>query len=146
MKSIGNFAESLILNELSNPTETQTPHQKDTKWGDIRDVEVEDSFRNQLIESATSSDPKSVDIAIPEDPPVSLAQEVEPEIQATEDDNLVDRLESLLTEFKQVLSEMTTAGMLGVNMSGPGEGEPKTKKRLPTKRPRKKKLRLIIKK
>tara|TARA_R110002051_G_scaffold324188_1_gene420383 strand:+ start:138 stop:587 length:450 start_codon:yes stop_codon:yes gene_type:complete len=146
--NIGNFAESLILDELASPAKKPHSPEKNSNWGDISDVEVGASFRDQLIESATSSDPNSVDIPIPEEPPVSLAQAPEPELVDPEGEDLVDRLETLLTEFKVVLSEMTSAGMLGVNLSTPEKPKDKKKKPRTTDKAKnfKEKLRFVIRK
>ena len=138
MQGIGNFAESLILGELEAPQKKKATNE--SSWGDIRDVEVSDSFRNQLIESATSEDPNSVAISLdnegPEEVPIAEPTPIADVESSSED--LVKRLESLLSEFKEVLSEITTTGMLGVNLSPPKE----TKKK---KSAGKKKLKLVIK-
>ena len=143
MQGIGNFAESLILSELESPQKKASV--KESAWGNIEDVEVSDSFRNQLIESATSDDPTAVAVDIPEEEPEEEPAPSTPMDVEVNPQDIIDRLEGLLHEFKEVLSEMTTTGMLGVNMSNPTDS-PKKKKHLPKKKMgRKKKIKLVLK-
>ena len=147
MQSIANFAESLVLGELEGSEKKASTN---SPWGDIREVSVPDSLRKGLIESAISHDPNSVEVFIPETEPETEVQEPQEtyDVEYGQDD-LVNRLEGLLHEFKEVLSEMTSCGMLGVNMSGSHDehehSKGKKKKHLPIKAKKKKKFMIVIK-
>ena len=140
MNSIGDFAESLILGEVSDVKSGKLSHPKvrvseeslPPASRDISKIEVPESFRKEVLgESYT-----------PVEPEEEVAQELEEEVfQETEliTEDTAQEMVSLLKDVRNLLTEMmscgtTTAGGLGVNLAGPTK---RTKK--PTKKKRSKK-------
>ena len=121
MTSIGDFAESLISEELDGiktgkvlPPSLQTSPTKNAPAGkDIRDIKVPNSFMQEVLgESYVPTQeeeiqPPIVEEEVEESPPILLEERV-------------DELVSLLKDVKEMLSEMmgtTTTGMGGINFA-----------------------------
>jgi hypothetical protein len=132
-KSIGDFAESLILGQVKNIKEGKDPSPIQKENGlapagrDISKVKVPDSFMKQILgEQFTPQDAEPVD-SIPE--LVWNKEEPKPEpVQLNE--QTLSQLIPLLEEVRDLLTEMTTCGSIGVNLAEPkGEAFEKTEKR-----------------
>jgi hypothetical protein len=132
-KSIGDFAESLILGQVKNIKEGKEPSPIQKENGlapagrDISKVKVPDSFMKQILgEQFTPQDAEPVD-SIPE--LVWNKEEPKPEpVQLNE--QTLSQLIPLLEEVRDLLTEMTTCGSIGVNLAEPkGEAFEKTEKR-----------------
>ena len=127
MDTIGNFAESLILNEVDDIVKGKTA--PPTSGGqplapagiDISNTEVPSSFRKQILSESFSTQ---------EEPPVEALPELvwaEPEEKAAPvmlSEESIQELIPLLHEVKGLLSEMMSAGAtmsgnIGTNMAGP---------------------------
>ena len=130
MDNIGNFAESLVLEQINNvqagkelPPSAQPQKGPAPAGKDIRGVDVPDSFMKEILgEAYASQDAPSVD-AVPElvwtDP--NGEEEIQESQALTEE--TAQQLVPLLEEVKNLLKEMTTTGMLGVNLAGPQKKE-----------------------
>lgn len=122
MKSIGDFAEQLILNQTQSIKEGKElpPQAKANGMApagrDISNVEVPDDFMRQVLgESFHPQDTPAAE-AIPE----LVWSDAEPE-QAPQSltEETAQQLVPLLEEVRDLLKEMSTAGNMGVNMAGP---------------------------
>lgn len=122
MNSIGDFAEQLILNQTQSIREGKElpPQAKSSGLApagrDISNVKVPDDFMRQVLgESFHPQDTPTVD-AIPE----LVWSDTEPE-QAPRSltEETAQQLVPLLEEVRDLLKEMSTAGMMGTNMAGP---------------------------
>ena len=122
MNSIGDFAEQLILNQTQSIREGKElpPQAKAAGMApagrDISNVEVPDDFMREVLgESFHPQDTPATD-AIPE----LVWTDAEPE-QAPQSltEETAQQLVPLLEEVRDLLKEMSTAGMMGVNMAGP---------------------------
>lgn len=122
MNSIGDFAEQLILNQTQSIREGKElpPQAKSSGLApagrDISNVKVPDDFMRQVLgESFHPQDTPTVD-AIPE----LVWSDAEPE-QAPRSltEETAQQLVPLLEEVRDLLKEMSTAGMMGTNMAGP---------------------------
>jgi len=122
MTSIGDFAESLISEELDGiktgkvlPPSLQTSPTKNAPAGkDIRDIKVPNSFMQEVL--GESYVPREEPI---EEEPEIIQEEVEEIVEevATASQERVEKLISLLEDVKSMLSEMTTTGAIGVNFA-----------------------------
>lgn len=129
MKSIGDFAESLILGEVGDVKSGKASHPKAAMaeqslppaGKDISNIKVPESFRKQILgESYTP---------VEEEPEVEevVEQELEEEVYYETElitEETAQEMVSLLKDVRNLLSEMmscgmTTAGQLGVNLAGP---------------------------
>lgn len=126
MKSIGDFAEQLILNQTQSIKEgKELPPQAKANGlapagRDISNVEVPDDFMRQVLgESFHPQDTPAAE-AIPE----LVWSDAEPE-QAPQSltEETAQQLVPLLEEVRDLLKEMsaaaTTTGQIGTNMAGP---------------------------
>ena len=122
MNSIGDFAEQLILNQTQSIREGKElpPQAKSSGLApagrDISNVKVPDDFMRQVLgESFHPQDTPTVD-AIPE----LVWSDTEPE-QAPRSltEETAQQLVPLIEEVRDLLKEMSTAGMMGTNMAGP---------------------------
>tara|TARA_A100000172_G_scaffold53168_1_gene33659 strand:+ start:3192 stop:3716 length:525 start_codon:yes stop_codon:yes gene_type:complete len=133
MDSISNFAESLILNEVSQvKTGAALPPSASSAKGlapagkDISHTQVPDSFMKEILGESFHSQETPAAEEMPqlvwEDPgeqkeatPVSLTEET------------AQQLIPLLEEVKGLLKEMsmaaTTSGQIGTNLAGPQDDE-----------------------
>jgi hypothetical protein len=134
MNSIGDFAESLILGEVSDVKSGKISHPKvrvseeslPPTSRDISKIEVPESFRKEVLgESYT-----------PVEPEEEVVQELEEEVfQETEliTEDTAQEMVSLLKDVRNLLIEMscgtTTAGGLGVNLAGPTKKPKKRSKK-----------------
>lgn len=133
MDTISDFAESLVLNEVSKvregkilpPAAQQQPGNPTGR--DIREVQVPDSFMQQVLgEQYAPQEPPPAD-SIPElvwtDP--NEEEVVQQPHSITEE--TVERLVPLLEEVRNLLYEMSMAvtgtGNIGVNLAGPASKE-----------------------
>lgn len=147
-KSIGDFAESLILGQVKNIKEGKevSPSQKESGLApagrDISKVKVPDSFMRQILgEQFTPQDAEPVE-SIPE---LVWAKE-EPKAEPVQlNEETLSQLIPLLEEVRDLLTEMTTCGTIGVNLAEPsGEAFEKTEKRHGYKTPTKLKTKKAI--
>lgn len=131
MNSIGDFAEQLILNQTKSIREgKELPPQAKTNGlapagRDISNVEVPDDFMREVLgESFHPQDTPAVD-AIPE----LVWSDAEPE-QAPQSltEETAQQLVPLLEEVRDLLKEMSTTGMMGVNMAGPQKDDERISK------------------
>lgn len=130
MKSIGDFAESLILGEVGDVKSGKASHPKAAMaeqslppaGKDISKIKVPESFRKQILgESYTPVEEE------PEVEEVVVEQELEEEAYYETElitEETAQEMVSLLKDVRNLLSEMmscgmTTAGQLGVNLAGP---------------------------
>ena len=118
--SIGDFAESLISEEVENKGKGEAfsaPSQGVPNEKDISDVEVSDEYRQRMVASFLG---ESVSPEIPTEnmfgnPP----EEQEPEDTEIDQTELVGKLQNLIHELKDVLTEMsigTGTGAVGGHM------------------------------
>jgi hypothetical protein len=115
--SIGDFAESLISEEVESKGEKKAfsaPSQGAPNERDVSDVAVPDDYRQQLVASFLGEE---VSPEVPTENMFGNPPE-EQETQDTEIDQteLVGKLQNLIHELKDVLTEMTTTGMVGGHM------------------------------
>ena len=123
MKSIGDFAENLIIGELQDIQEGKSlpssniPNSPSLAPAgrDIRNTEVPNSFMSEVLGEEYT--PILEEEVVVEAPPVESSQESSPNLltEAT-----AQELIPLLMDVRNLLSEMmTTAGSLGVNLGAP---------------------------
>ena len=126
MQSIGDFAENLINEQIGGIKSGKTlpPSQNNglaPAGKDIRNVEVPDTFMKEVLgESFHPQDTPAVE-SIPE-----LVWEEPEEAQPVQalTEETAQQLVPLLEEVRDLLKEMgTTAGMMGVNLAGPGKDQ-----------------------
>ena len=122
MNSIGDFAEQLILNQTQSIKEGKELPPQATSSGlapagrDISNVRVPDDFMREVLgESFHPQDTPAAE-AIPE----LVWSDAEPE-QAPKSltEETAQQLVPLLEEVRDLLKEMSYAGMMGTNMAGP---------------------------
>jgi len=125
-KSIGDFAESLILEQVNDVKSgkalppSHSGKQQAPAGIDISKVSVPNSFMKEILgEQYTPQDEEEPAKGMPklvwvedEEP----EQEPEPVVLTEETGS---QLISLLEEVRDLLREMTTTGMIGTNMAGP---------------------------
>jgi len=115
--SIGNFAESLISEEIDTKGKEKafsTPKAGVSNERDVSEVEISEGYREQLVASFLGED---VNPEIPSEnmfgnPP----EEQDPQDTEIDQTELVGKLQNLIHELKDVLTEMTSAGMVGGHM------------------------------
>ena len=122
-RSIASIAEELLLQDmgkiqegsLSSPN-VEAPHvNPEPEQRDITGVTVTNDFMKQILGESVIPE---MDIAdIPEKPFDFMAEKETVNPEAAPED-LLAQFNELLQDAKRVLSEMTSAGMLGVNMAG----------------------------
>ena len=130
MKSIGDFAESLILGEVADVASGKASHPKASvseqslppAGKDISKVKVPESFRKEIL--GESYQPV-------EEEPEEVVEEVFQEGEMITEETAQEMV-SLLKDVRNLLSEMmtmgtTSAGSIGVNLAGPTK--PKKKKK-----------------
>ena len=130
MGSIGDFAENLINEQLGGiKSGKQLPPSLGggpTPAGkDIRDVVVPDSFMKQVLgENFHPQDTPATDKGIPELVWTEPEAVEEPKAPESLTEETAQQLVPLLEEVRDLLKEMgTTAGMMGVNLAGPGKDQ-----------------------
>jgi hypothetical protein len=138
MKSIGDFAESLILGEVKNIQEgkslpSSTPTRKAPAGKDIRDISVPDTMMKEIL--GESYTPEETVDSIPEivwTDPTPPEEEVAPPTPTMITESTAQELIPLLNEVKNLLSELTaaatTTGSIGVNLGGPTKSWAKIEK------------------
>jgi len=130
MKSIGDFAESLILGEVADVASGKASHPKASvseqslppAGKDISKVKVPESFRKQILGESY----------IPVEEPEEVVEEVVQEGEMITEETAQEMV-SLLKDVRNLLSEMmtmgtTSAGSIGVNLAGPTNPKEKKKK------------------
>jgi hypothetical protein len=128
VNSIGDFAESLILGQVEDIKQGKSlpPKLQEAKTTanapakDISNVEVPDDMMRQILSEGFHTQNTPPSEAMPE----LVWDEPQEEVSAPEviTEDTGKALISLLEEVKGMLSdlkEMTTAGMIGVNLGGP---------------------------
>jgi len=129
MKSIGDFAESLILGEVADVASGKASHPKASvseqslppAGKDISKVKVPESFRKEILGESYK----------PVEEPEEVVEEVVQEGEMITEETAQEMV-SLLKDVRNLLSEMmtmgtTSAGSIGVNLAGPTK--PKKKKK-----------------
>ena len=135
MTSIGDFAESLINEELQGiksgktlPPSLQTSTIKNAPAGkDIRDIDVPDSFMQEILGEEYVPTKKA---HIPE-PEEVIEEEIEPSVAPTTiSEEKAEQILSLLSDVKTLLSEMvgTGTGGLGAQLGSTSNVQPCTYK------------------
>ncbi|MDA7494693.1 hypothetical protein N8467_01345 [bacterium] len=130
MKSIGDFAENLILNQTQNIKEGKESSPQMRANGlapagkDISNVEVPDTFMQQVL--GESFHPQETPAA--ETIPEIVWNEEEPKqsVQSLTEET-AQHLVPLLEEVRDLLKEMccgTSSGQLGINLAGPQRDMP----------------------
>jgi len=120
MHSIGDFAERLINEQVGNIREgKQLPPTHSVGSApagrDVSKVTVPDAFMKEILgESFTPQETPTTD-SIPE---LVWSDSEEPKASQALTEETAQQLVPLLEEVKSLLKEMTTAGMMGVNMGG----------------------------
>jgi len=130
MNSIGDFAQNLILDEVSDiqtgkispPSMSTNTPQPAPAGKDIREVKVPATFMQEILGEEFVPPSEGEELVNREQPPMEKPQEPN-SLMISE--NKVDELMVLLKEVKVLLSEMTmattTTGQIGVNLAGPGK-------------------------
>ena len=116
--SIGNFAESLISEEIETKGKGKAfsaPNVGVPNEKDISDVKISDSYRQQLVESYLG---EGKNPEIPTENIFGNVNEEEPYDTEVDQGELVNKLQDLIHELKGVLTEMTSTGMIGGHMGG----------------------------
>ena len=134
MKSISDFAESLILGEVKDIQEgkavspsmaTNTP-QAAPAGKDIRDVKVPNSFMQEVLGEEFVPSLQEEVLPEPEEEEVIHLEEPQENNSLVISEGTINELVVLLKEVKELLSEMTmgttSTGQIGVNLGGPGRG------------------------
>lgn len=129
MKSIGDFAESLILGEVADVASGKASHPKASvseqslppAGKDISKVKVPESFRKQILGESYQ----------PVEEPEEVVEEVVQEGEMITEETAQEMV-SLLKDVRNLLSEMmtmgtTSAGSIGVNLAGPTKSKKKKK-------------------
>jgi len=129
MKSIGDFAESLILGEVADVASGKASHPKASvseqslppAGKDISKVKVPESFRKEILGESYQ----------PVEEPEEVVEEVVQEGEMITEETAQEMV-SLLKDVRNLLFEMmtmgtTSAGSIGVNLAGPTK--PKKKKK-----------------
>ena len=129
MKSIGDFAESLILGEVGDVKSGKASHPKAAMaeqslppaGKDISKIKVPESFRKEILGESYQ----------PVEEPEEVVEEVVQEGEMITEETAQEMV-SLLKDVRNLLSEMmtmgtTSAGSIGVNLAGPTK--PKKKKK-----------------
>ena len=125
MQSIGDFAETLINEQVGNIKQGKATLPTSQGNGlapagkDISNVVVPDSFMKEVLgEAFHPQDTPAVD----EVPELVWDQPEEPQAPQALTEETAQQLVPLLEEVRDLLKEMgTTAGMMGVNLGGPGK-------------------------
>ena len=124
MDSISDFAENLILNQVNSIKEgKELPPNVESNGltpagRDISKVKVPDSFMTELLGEAYHPQDTPTVKEIPELVWTDPEESEEPKAPQSLTEETAQQLVPLLEEVKSLLKEMTTAGMMGVNMGG----------------------------
>lgn len=125
--TIGDFAEKLMESGAVKPQNksapVQTPKAPVFEQRDISKVQVPDDFMKQVLGNKYT--PQRTQNKVSKKV-IQESTQVQP-VQLLNEEK-VDELISLLRDVKNLLSEMTTAGSIGVNLAGPKKMiKPKTR-------------------
>lgn len=121
MGGIGDFAEMLINQQIAG-TSPSVQKASNVKQRDISRVKVPNDMMRDILS-------ESFDVKVPEQEEV-MEETVENTVQPINEDMLLTEstakeLIHSIEELKELLSEMTTAGMVGVNLPGGKPTKPK---------------------
>ena len=131
-KSVGSIAEDIIRREIADIQEGKVAHQPGLPQSapkdqlDISNVEVPASFMKRILNESVEEDAltepsnwKKDDLIV--DPQLDPSRNLFGNDRGNTEvaNELLQRFQSLLQEAEQLISEMTTVGMLGVNLGGP---------------------------
>jgi hypothetical protein len=125
MKSIGSFAEELVLKEMTDvkegkklpPMSNSVPREENQK--DIRETVIPNSFMSEILGEEYVSNEE-------EEPVAMVVESVEPVLEESPTDfaRLVEEFSQMIVEFrtlleeaKEVLGETTSVGMIGTGYS-----------------------------
>ena len=145
MRSISDFASDLIAGDIASiregkevsPRMDRPTPKVEANQKDITKVAVPDNFMKAILgesyvpeEPWVSNELSQLDI----DPPIKepetnfLTGELAP-VAGLLTESQGDSIISLLKELKDMISEMTTSGAIGVNFAGPAATNPKSKRK-----------------
>tara|TARA_R100000008_G_C3560095_1_gene155619 strand:- start:486 stop:950 length:465 start_codon:yes stop_codon:yes gene_type:complete len=119
--SIADFAESLISEEIDTKGKEKAfsaPNKGVPNERDVSEVQISDSYRQQLVESYLG---KSSSPEIPTENIFGNVNEEEPYDTEVDQEEIVNKLQNLIHELKEVLTEMsigTGTGAVGGHMGG----------------------------
>jgi hypothetical protein len=122
--SIGDFAESLIGNQISDIHEGKAPLEGDSTWADpdqpdVSQVKVPDNYSSQILQESFD---------------VESSQSSEDSVDYSK---MVSRLSVLITEAKEILENLgTTVGSIGVALGKSGGEVPKREPKISKKDPK----------
>ena len=122
----------MVLQDISEQSTNPLPRQStegvapEDGQKDISDIEVPDYFRRLITEGSRQVEDKIIEPPKPEIPMADgLPQQT---------NELVGRFKELLLEAEEILSELTSVGMIGVNLGGPAKKD-NLKKKIKEKNP-----------
>ena len=117
IKSIGDFALSLIeknKDEYKRSVSNGLPVSVPTPDGpDYSNIKVDEATVTDIFAKSFGLKKKTVS------KPIRESRVLEPKKKTKSPEELVAEFEEVLIQARQIIQEMTTCGMLGVNMAGP---------------------------
>ena len=129
MDSIGSFAEDLILQDLQEvkegkalpPALRDASPEPDSK--DIRNTTVPESFMQQILGEEYNEEPSEEEPQVLEEESAFFGTETTEPTEVIEEDfqSIILEVRELLKDVKGILTEMTSAGMIGTNLAGNSE-------------------------
>jgi hypothetical protein len=126
IKSIGDFAMSLIeqnKNEYKRSTSNGLPVSIPTPDGpDLSKIQVDEATVTDIFARSFGIKKKAVAR------PVQESKRVEERTKTKSPEQLITEFEQVLVQARGLIQEMTSCGMIGVNMAGPGKKKKKKKK------------------
>jgi len=126
--SIGDFAMSLIeqnKDEYKRSTANGLPVSIPTPDGpDLSKIQVDEATVTDIF--ARSFGIKKKAVARPVQESKRVEERIKPKTKSPE--QLIAEFEQVLVQARGLIQEMTTCGMIGVNMAGPGKKKKKKKK------------------
>ena len=126
--SIGDFAMSLIeqnKNEYKKSVSNGLPVSMPTPEGpDLSKIQVDEATVTDIF--AKSFGIKKKAVATPVQESKKIVEKTKPTRKSPE--QLIAEFEQVLTQARSLIQEMTTCGMIGVNMAGPAKKKKLKKK------------------
>ena len=121
MHSIGDFAEQLISQKVGNIKEGKELPPSQTSdlpaaGKDISNIKVPDTFMKEVLGESYHPQDIPATNTVPE---LVWTEPEEPKTPGVLTEETAQQLLPLLGEVRDLLKEMTTAGMMGVNLAGP---------------------------
>jgi len=126
MDSIGSFAEDLILQDLQEVKEGKAlpPALRDASpepdSRDIRNTTVPESFMQQVLGEEYNEEPSEEEPQVLEEESAFFGTEPT-EVIEEDFQSIILEVRELLKDVKGILTEMTSAGMIGTNLAGNSE-------------------------